>query len=81
LVYIYFNINNIFILIYNFFNKNLKKKVIHYRYTNGDQKILTEKSCVPSEINEFKIVEGKTNIYTLSCIEKDETGLCRKKII
>jgi len=52
-------------------------KDIHYRYTSGDQKVITENSCVANEINEFKIVEGETNIYTLSCTEKDETGLCK----
>jgi len=53
-------------------------KVIRYRYTKGDQKVLTKKSCISSEINEFKIIEGETNIYFLNCAEDDETGLCKK---
>jgi len=54
-----------------------EQNAIRYRYTKIDHKILTERKCVPSEINEFKIVNGKTNIYTLNCSEVDTTELCK----
>jgi len=55
-----------------------ESKDIHYRYTDANQKVLTQKGCVANAINEFKIVEGEKNIYTLSCVENDNTGLCKK---
>jgi len=51
---------------------------IHYRYTDENQKVLTKNGCVADAINEFKIVEGEKNVYTLSCVENDNTGLCKK---
>jgi len=89
--FIKYNTNNIFGLsngqygLINITNGSItlseeESKAIHYRYTKGDQKVLLEKRCTSSEINEFSIVESNSNnnVYTLSCTDQDTTGLCKK---
>jgi len=86
--FVKYNVNNIFGLSNNQYglievtNNSItlseEPKNVHYRYTKRNQKVLTEKICTSSKINEFKLVEGKNNIYTLSCVENDTAGLCKK---